>query len=234
MQKNFVTILIPCLNEKETIGNIVKQSKQLLKHEKIPGEVLVVDNNSTDTSGRLAKKAGARVVVCKKQGYGNAVRFGILQSKGAYIFLLDADESYKPSLLLQFKAALEKNNYPDLIIGSRIKGTIAPHAMPFLHKRIGTPFLTKLINILFSLSLSDCNSGIRLFNKEAFKKLSLTANGMEFASEMIIQAKLAKLSIIEIPVDFYPNKRILGKTHLRTIPDGFRHLANIVIHSIKK
>jgi len=220
-----VSIVIPCLNEAGTLPIVIEKAFKSFKRLKISGEVVISDNGSTDESTKIAQKFGARVVHCAQKGYGNALRYGFKQAKGKYLIMGDADDSYDFSHIEGFMRELRKG--ADMVMGTRLKGNIHRGAMPWLHRYLGTPVLTFLINIFFQTKISDCNCGMRGLTKKAFEKLQLKATGMEFASEMVIKAGIKKLKIKEIPIHFYKDKRG-RRPHLKTWSDGWRHLKFIM------
>lgn len=216
-----LSIVLPCLNEEKTIGKCIEKIKEVIKEKNIQAEIVVADNNSSDNSKLIAEKLGAKVITVPERGYGNALRKGIAVAKGKYIIFFDSDLSYDPEDMLKILEKLREGY--DLVIGSRIKGKIAKDAMPFLHRYIGTPVMTFLANLLFNTHISDINSGMRGLTQEAFRKLDLHSEGMEFASEIIAKARWAGINITEVPINFYPDERG-RKPHLRTVRDGWRHL----------
>ena len=222
-----VSIVIPCLNEENSIGIVVEKSKRAIEMMGVSGEVIVADNGSTDRSVEIALSKGARVVHVAQKGYGNALRGGIEAARGRIIVIGDADDSYDfleaPKLVAKIKEGY------DLVVGSRFKGRILPGAMPWTSK-IGNPIMTFTLNLLFRVNTSDSQSGMRAFTKEAYRKMQLQATGMEFASEMLIKAGKAKLKIAEVPITLHPDKR--GRPpHLRPIRDGWRHLKLMLTYS---
>jgi glycosyltransferase involved in cell wall biosynthesis len=222
-----VSIVIPCLNEENSIGIVVEKAKRAIEMMGVSGEVIVADNGSTDRSVEIALSKGARVVHVAQKGYGNALRGGIEAARGRIIVIGDADDSYDfleaPKLVAKIKEGY------DLVVGSRFKGRILPGAMPWTSK-IGNPIMTFTLNLLFRVNTSDSQSGMRAFTKEAYRKMQLQATGMEFASEMLIKAGKAKLKIAEVPITLHPDKR--GRPpHLRPIRDGWRHLKLMLTYS---
>ena len=222
-----VSIVIPCLNEENSIGIVVEKAKRAIAMMGVSGEVIVADNGSTDRSVEIALSKGARVVHVPQKGYGNALRGGIEAARGRIIVIGDADDSYDfleaPKLVAKIKEGY------DLVVGSRFKGRILPGAMPWTSK-IGNPIMTFTLNLLFKVNTSDSQSGMRAFTKEAYRKMQLQATGMEFASEMLIKAGKAKLRIAEVPITLHPDKR--GRPpHLRPIRDGWRHLKLMLTYS---
>ncbi len=216
-----LSIVLPCLNEERTIGQCVKKTREVLEKNNIQGEIIVADNNSTDNSPILAEQAGARVIHIKEPGYGNALRGGIKQAKGKYIIFYDSDMSYDPEDIPRLLDKL-REGYP-IVLGSRRKGTMEKGSMPWHHRYIGTPIMTWLANILFRSNISDINSGMRGLSREAFEKLDLHSEGMEFASEMIAKSFWTKLEIAEVPIHFHCDQRG-RRPHLHSVRDGWRHL----------
>ncbi len=223
-----VSIVMPCLNESETVGNCVTTALQTLKQLGISGEVVVVDNGSDDGSAEVARRAGARVVSETRRGYGNALRRGVAEAKAPYIIMADADDSYDLSDLSRFIEGLRSNF--DLVMGSRMRGRIEPGAMPWLH-RIGNPLLSGILNLFFRSVVTDPHCGMRAFTKDAFQRMHLSSGGMEFASEMVIKAVLAGMRISDIPVTLRRDGRINHGPHLRSFRDGWRHLRYMLLLS---
>lgn len=222
-----LTILIPALNEEETIGICINKSKEFINENKIKAEILIANNNSTDNTGKIAKDMGVRVVNISEKGYGIALIEGTKEALGKYVIMGDADDSYNFLELNDFIKLLREDN--DIIIGNRFKGKIEKGAMPFLHRYIGTPFLSFLVRKKYNVKIGDVNCGLRAYNKEKLINLKCNCTGMEYASEMIINAAKENLKIIEIPINFYKDKRN-KKPHLRTVKDGLRHL-KIILNS---
>ncbi len=216
-----VSVVIPCLNEEKTVAICVRKALKSLHKLGQKGEVVVADNGSVDNSIKMAQEAGAKVINVPVKGYGSALIEGILAAKGTYIIMADADDSYNFEELSPFLQKL-KQGY-DFVIGNRFKGKIEKGAMPFLHRCFGTPFLTLIMNLFFKTGIGDVNCGMRAMTKEAFQRMKLKAVGMEFATEMVIKASLAKLKIAEVPCNLYKDKR-KRKPHLNTWQDGWRHL----------
>lgn len=215
-----ITILIPCLNEEETIGKVIDEVREYFKDKKYKYEILVSDNGSIDKSVKICKSKKVRVIETKEKGYGNALRNGINNAKGKFIIMGDADMSYDFRHLDLFIQKLE-DGY-DLVVGNRFMGGIEKGAMSLSHK-IGVKGLSIFANLLFKTNINDYHSGIRGFRKDKIIKINLECSGMEFASEMIIKAKLNNLKIVEVPTKLYKDLRN-RKSHLRTIRDGFRHV----------
>jgi glycosyltransferase involved in cell wall biosynthesis len=216
-----VTILLPCLNEAETIRTCVLKAISSLSHPGIKGDVLVADNGSIDGSQAIASSAGARVINVTKIGYGAALQAGIQESKSDYIVMGDADDSYALDDISEFLECLDSGF--DLVMGNRFKGGIKPGAMPFLHRYLGNPILSFIGRLIFKIQIRDFHCGLRAFRRESILTLNLKATGMEFASEMIVKASLNNLRITEVPTVLSPDGRS-RKPHLKTWRDGWRHL----------
>jgi glycosyltransferase involved in cell wall biosynthesis len=221
-----ISIVIPCLNEAETIGACVSKAVAAIESRGLEGEVIVADNGSIDGSREIALGLGARVVPVARAGYGAALAEGFRHARGEYLVMGDADDSYDFSKIDGFVDALEGG--ADLVMGTRLRGTIDAGAMPFLHRWLGTPVLTFLINRLFRTRISDCNCGMRALRRDVFDQLDLRATGMEFASEMVLKAALLGFRIVEIPIHFHKDGRS-RPPHLRTWRDGWRHLRFILL-----
>jgi glycosyltransferase involved in cell wall biosynthesis len=220
-----VSVVIPCLNEAESIAECVRAARDALDHSSYQGEVLVVDNGSTDGSGELAARAGARVVHQPRRGYGNAYLAGLAAAQGRYIVMLDADMTYDAAELPRFVKALEDGG--DMVLGDRMKG-IQPGAMPWLHRHVGNPMLTGLLNTLFGTQVKDAHCGMRAVRRDVLPQLDLRTTGMELASEMVIRAAKAGLDIRQFPIEYHPRQ---GESKLSTWSDGWRHLRFLLIHS---
>jgi glycosyltransferase involved in cell wall biosynthesis len=221
-----LSVVVPCLNEEKTIALCVNKAMKSFRELKIRGEVVVVDNGSSDRSAELAAAAGARVVPHDVRGYGAALRRGIAEARGKYVIMGDADDTYDYGDLSRFLALLEEG--AELVMGSRLRGHIHPGAMPWSHRWLGTPVLTFVLNRFFGARISDANCGMRGFRKEAIESLSLQADGMEFASEMVIRAAQRRLRIAETPIDYYPSPP--GRVpHLSSFRDGWRHLRFMLV-----
>lgn len=217
-----LTILIPCYNEEDSIEECVKTSLDVLRKNKIKGEVLVIDNNSTDKSNSLAKRAGARVVVEKNRGYGAALRRGNKEALGKYIVMADADMSYDFNYAPTFLEYL-KQDY-DMVIGNRFNKNMERNAMSFSHKYIGNPLLSFIGRKLFNIKVKDFHCGLRGYSKEKIIELNLESDGMELASEMVIKATQNNFKIKEIPINFKKDTRCNTTSKLHTFKDGYRHL----------
>jgi len=224
-----VSIVIPCLNEKSTILRVIKDIKlNIKKYFKINEyEIIVADNGSTDGTIKILKNVrGVRVINTMIKGYGSALHSGILNSNGKYVIYADADLSYPFSNIDKFVDTMSKN--PDLVLGTRIKGTISKGSMPFLHRYLGTPILTLLIRLFYGIKTTDCNSGMRMIKKSFYASLRMRNSGMEWASELLLKTSLKRGKYIEVPILFKKDKR--GKRpHLSTWSDGWRHLKAILL-----
>ena len=223
-----LTVLMPCLDEAKTVGACVAKARETCRAHAIAAEILVADNGSTDGSQRLAGESGARVIHVPARGYGSALRAGIDAARGRYVVIADADDSYDfgdiPAFLAQLRAGAQ------LVMGSRFRGKIHPGAMPLLHRFLGNPVLTWVLNLFFGAGISDAHCGMRGFSREAIRALSLRSSGMEFASEMIIRAAQEKLRVREVPTSLRPDGRG-RRAHLRTWRDGWRHLRFMLLFS---
>ncbi|WP_329806558.1 glycosyltransferase family 2 protein [Flavobacterium facile] len=225
-----VTVVMPCLNEAQTLETCIKKAQFYFTNNNIDGEIIIADNGSTDGSQDIAQKLGAKVVSIPQKGYGNALKGGINQAKGDFIIMGDADDSYDFSKLELFINKL--NEGADFVIGNRFKGGIEKNAMPFLHKYLGNPVLSFLGRLFFNSKIGDFHCGLRGFTKEAYQKLELTTSGMEFASELIVKAHLNNLTIAEVPTILHKDGRN-RKPHLNTWQDGWRHLRFLLLYSPK-
>jgi hypothetical protein len=216
-----LSVVIPCLNEERTVGQCVRKALAFFERRGIAGEVVVVDNGSTDQSGAVAAGAGARVVRHDVKGYGSTLKRGFQEARGTYVIMGDADDTYDFAGLDEFVRLLREGG--DLVMGSRLRGKIHSGAMPWAHRHLGTPVLTFVLNLFFKARISDANCGLRGFRREAILALGLKCRGMEFASEMVIRAAQGGLRIVETPVDY--SAAGPGRVpHLHTFHDGWRHL----------
>lgn len=223
-----ISVVIPCLNEARTIAVCVQKAKQALAGLDPNGEVLVADNGSTDGSVELARAAGARVIQVEKQGYGSALIAGFRESKGQFLIMGDADDSYNFLEITPFVEAW-RNGY-HFVMGNRFSGGIEKGAMPFLHQYLGNPVLSFTGRLFFGSPFGDFHCGMRGISKEAFSQLSLSTGGMEFASEMVVKASIARIPSTEVPVRLYKDGR--GRpSHLNTWSDGWRHLRFLLLFS---
>ena len=214
-----VSVIMPCLNEEETLGTCIQKAQNTLEELGIQGEVVVADNGSTDASVAIAEHLDARVVHQPLRGYGAAYLAGIAAAEGQYIVIGDSDDTYDFTDLERFITPLRDGC--DFVIGNRLKGEILPGAMPKLHRYLGNPVLTGILNVLFRSGVSDAHCGMRSFTREAYQQMELQTTGMEFASEMVINATKADLKIEEIPITYSPRK---GESKLNSFRDGWRHL----------
>ena len=216
-----LSVVMPCLNEEKTVGICVEKAVRTMRTLGIAGEVVIVDNGSTDRSVEVATAAGARVVYHPLKGYGNALRRGFAEARGQYIIMGDCDDSYDFTDLKRFVDQLRGG--ADLVMGNRLKGHIKPGAMPWLHKYVGNPILSGFLNLLFKTNVGDSHCGMRGFRKDAVAKMNLQMPGMELASEMVVKSSLAGLKMEEIPITLWPDGRD-RRPHLRSFRDGWRHL----------
>ncbi len=223
-----LTILMPCLNEAETVATCVRKALGFLERSGIEGEVLVADNGSSDGSIEIAREAGARVVQIADKGYGNALMGGIGAACGRFVIMADADDSYDFSQLDAFVEGLRAGN--TMVIGHRFRGGIRPGAMPLLHRYLGNPLLSFAGRLFFSSGIGDFHCGLRGVDREAALRLGLSAPGMEFASEMVVKATLAGWRIAEVPTVLSPDGRSRAP-HLRSWRDGWRHLRFLLMMS---
>jgi hypothetical protein len=223
-----LTVVIPCLNEAETVATCVSKAVTFIEQSGIDGEVVVADNGSSDGSRQLAADAGARVVPVNDKGYGNALIGGIRAARGEYVVMGDADDSYDFTKLMPFVEELRKG--ADLVMGNRFKGGIEPGAMPTLHKYLGNPALSFIGRLFFRSNIGDFHCGLRGFRRDSVLALNLQATGMEFASEMVVKATLARQKIAEVPTRLAKDGRS-RPPHLRTWRDGWRHLRFLLLFS---
>jgi glycosyltransferase involved in cell wall biosynthesis len=226
--QSVISVIMPCLNEAETLAVCIRKARRAIEAANVPGEVIVADNGSTDGSQQIAIREGARLVPVSVRGYGAALMGGIEAANGTYILMADADDSYNFSHLNRFLNALEKG--ADLVMGNRFAGTIEPNAMPLLHRYLGNPVLSMLGRLFFSVPVGDFHCGIRAFSRSAIQSLRLRTTGMEFASEMVVKASLMGLKIAEVPTTLSPDGRS-RPPHLRTWRDGWRHLRFLLLYS---
>jgi glycosyltransferase involved in cell wall biosynthesis len=223
-----LTILMPCLNEAETLAICIDKARRFLAGSGVAGEVLIADNGSTDGSQAIAAAHGARVVQVAERGYGSALISGIRAARGRYVIMGDSDDSYDFSALHPFIEKL-RDGVP-LVMGNRFRGGIMPGAMPPLHRYFGNPVLTGLGKLFFSSPVGDFHCGLRGFDRAAILALDLQSRGMEFASEMVVKATLGGLAIAEVPTVLHPDGRS-RPPHLRSWRDGWRHLRFLLLFS---
>jgi glycosyltransferase involved in cell wall biosynthesis len=223
-----LSILMPCLNEAETLATCIKKAQKALEDLNVNGEVVIADNGSTDGSPEIAASLGARVIHVAEKGYGSALLGGIKAARGKYIIMGDADDSYDFTNLGPFLEKLRAGY--DLVMGNRFKGGIAPNAMSPLHKYLGNPFLTGIGRLFFRSPCGDFHCGLRGFSKAAIQRLDLRTRGMEFASETVVKASLHGLRITEVPTTLSVDGRS-RPPHLRSWRDGWRHLRFLLLYS---
>lgn len=223
-----LSIIMPCLNEAETLETCVKKAFASLEQNDVQGEVIVADNGSTDGSQEIARSLGARVIDVPRRGYGAALQGGIAEARGTYALMADADDSYALDDITGFVHALRGG--ADLVMGNRFAGGIEKGAMPFLHRWLGNPVLSKMGQLFFDIPVGDFHCGMRAFRRDKILGLGLRTDGMEFASEMVVRASLAKLRIEEVPTVLRPDGRSRAP-HLRTWRDGWRHLKFLLAFS---
>ena len=223
-----LSIVMPCLDEAETVAACVEQARRFLETHGVSGEVLVADNGSTDGSQALAERAGARIVPVTEKGYGAALMGGIAAARGRFIAMGDADGSYDFLGLRPFVERLRAGD--DLVMGNRFLGGIAEGAMPPLHRYLGNPVLTGLGRLFFRAPVKDFHCGLRAFRRDAILALDLRTTGMEFASEMVVRSVLAGLRVSEVPTTLKPDGRSRAP-HLRSWRDGWRHLRFLLLYS---
>jgi glycosyltransferase involved in cell wall biosynthesis len=223
-----LTILMPCLNEAETLATCISKAMASLENLAIAGEVLIADNGSTDGSQQIANSLGARVVQVERKGYGNALMRGIATARGKYIIMGDSDDSYDFTSLGPFVEKLRAGY--DLVMGNRFLGGIQPGAMPPLHRYLGNPVLTAIGRLFFKSPSGDFHCGLRGFRREAMLALDLRTTGMEFASEMVVKSTLHNLRITEVPTTLQPDGRS-RPPHLRSWSDGWKHLRFLLLYS---
>jgi glycosyltransferase involved in cell wall biosynthesis len=220
-----VSIVIPCLNEAPSIERCVALARKAVESQEWQGEVIVSDNGSDDGSAELARRAGARVVHEPRRGYGSAYLAGFTAASGDYIVMADADLTYDFGDIPRFVDELDKG--ADLVMGNRMKG-IQPGAMPWLHRYVGNPVLSRTLNLFFRTGVHDAHCGMRAVRRAVLPRLDLRTTGMEFASEMVVRAGKEQLSIAEIPIHYHPRQ---GESKLSSFRDGWRHLRFLLVHS---
>ena len=223
-----LTVVMPCLNEAETLATCIRKAKIFFEKSGVIGEIVVADNGSTDGSQEIALAEGARVVPVPRRGYGAAIIGGVEEARGKYVVMGDADDSYDFTALQPFLDKLRDG--ADIVMGNRFKGGIAPGAMPFLHRYLGNPVLSWLGRLFFDIPTGDFHCGLRGFSRDRIRALNLRTTGMEFASEMVVRASLAKYRIDEVPTTLKPDGRS-RPPHLRTWRDGWRHLSFLLMYS---
>src|SRR5713226_429145 len=223
-----VSVVIPCLNEANSVGICVSKAMEAFRAAGLRGEVVVADNGSTDGSIEIAEKLGARVVRVDQRGYGSALRAGIAAARGAFIVMGDADDSYDFSEVPRFVEKWRQGN--DVVMRNRFRGEIKPGAMPWHHKYVGNPALSSLLNLFFHTGIGDSHCGMRGFTRAVYERMDLRSTGMEFASEFVIKAAQLGAKMAEIPITLWPDKR--GRPpHLRSFRDGWRHLRFMLLYA---
>jgi glycosyltransferase involved in cell wall biosynthesis len=223
-----LTVLMPCLNEAETLATCITKAQNFMRTKGVSGEVLIADNGSTDGSQEIAEELGARVIQVEKRGYGNALIAGIDAARGTFVIMGDADDSYDFTRLEEFLGQLRAGN--DLVMGNRFQGGISAGAMPWLHKYLGNPVLSWLGRKFYKVEIRDFHCGLRGMRREAIQSLDLRCGGMEFASEMVVKSQMHNLRICEVPTTLSPDGRSRAP-HLRTWRDGWRHLRFLFLYS---
>lgn len=223
-----LSIVLPCLNEAETLEVCLRKARKSLDDLGVVGEIVVADNGSTDGSQEIARNCGARVVDVPRRGYGAALTAGIAAAEGTYVLMADADDSYALDDIGGFLEALRAGN--ELVMGNRFKGGIEKGAMPFLHKYLGNPLLSRVGKLFFRIPVGDFHCGMRAFRRDRIMALGLRTSGMEFASEMVVRAALAHVKMAEVPTTLRPDGRTRAP-HLRTWRDGWRHLRFLLAFS---
>ncbi|HTD24386.1 MAG TPA: glycosyltransferase family 2 protein [Terriglobales bacterium] len=223
-----VSVVMPCLNEAETLAICIKKAADALRQANIAGEIIVADNGSSDGSQEIAKQAGARVIHVEAKGYGNALRRGIAAARGRFIVMADSDDSYDFGHTPMFVEKLRTG--PDLVMGNRFRGGIKRNAMPLSHRYLGNPAITAIGRLFFHSPCGDFYCGMRGFRKSAYEQMGLRTTGMEFACEMVVKATLLKMKIAEVPTTLSPDGRN-RPPHLRTWHDGWRTLRFLLLYS---
>jgi hypothetical protein len=223
-----VSVVIPCLNEANSIGICVGKAIEAFRAPGLRGEVVVADNGSTDGSVEIAEKLGARVVAVRQRGYGAALQTGIAAAHGAFIIMGDADDSYDFSEVPRFVEKWRQGF--EVVMGNRFRGEIKRGAMPWHHKYIGNPALSSVLNLFFHTGIGDSHCGMRGFTRAIYDRMDLRSTGMEFASEFVIKAAQLRANVTEIPITLWPDKR--GRPpHLRSFRDGWRHLRFMLLYA---
>jgi hypothetical protein len=223
-----LSVVMPCLNEAETLETCIRKAQSAIEEHGLHGEVVIADNGSTDGSQRIARRLGARVVSIDRKGYGSALMGGIAAARGRYVIMGDADDSYDFTAIMPFVEKLRDGH--QLVMGNRFKGGIKPGAMKPLHRYLGNPVLTGIGRLFFRSPCGDFHCGLRGFQKDAIADLDLRTTGMEFASEMVVKATLQKLRVTEVATTLSPDGRS-RPPHLRSWRDGWRHLRFLLMYS---
>ncbi len=222
-----ISVVIPCLNEVQSVAKCVEKALKGIEKSGLTGEVVVSDNGSTDGSAEAARAAGARVVSEPRRGYGSAYLQGFSQARGKYFVMGDADETYDFEDISRFISPLHEGK-ADMVMGTRLGGEILPGAMPWSHRWIGNPILSGMLKLLFRTSISDSHCGMRSFTRDAYETMRLQTTGMEFASEIVVNALRAELRIDEIPITYYPRE---GDSKLEGVRDAWRHVRFMLLFS---
>ncbi len=223
-----VSAVMPCLDEAESLGTCIRKAQAAFERHGIQGEVVVADNGSTDASSEIAHRLGARVIHERRRGYGAALKAGIEAACGEVVVMADADDSYDWSELGSFVAKIDSGY--DLVVGNRFRGGISSGAMPFLHRYLGNPVLSAVARLVTGVRVGDFHCGMRAFTKAAYRRMALATDGMEFATEMVMNAARSGLRIGEIPTSLRPDART-RPPHLRSFRDGWRHLRFILTYA---
>ncbi len=226
MNQPIVSVIIPCMNEEKTIGRCIEKARSALEREGLEGEIIVSDS-SIDNSRIIAGRMGAKVVIPLNRGYGSAYMEGIRYARGKYIMFTDADDTYDLCQMPELLRPLIEGKV-DFVMGTRMKGDIKKGSMPWLHRYVGNPLLTGILNMLFHLHLSDAHCGIRAISRDSYLKLDMKSEGMEYASEMIIEAARKKLRMTEVPVTYSPR---ITPSKLHSWGDGWRHLRFMMLYN---
>jgi glycosyltransferase involved in cell wall biosynthesis len=232
-EKTEVSVILPCLNEAETVATCITKIFTVFRENDIEGEIIIGDNGSTDGSQKIASDLGARVIAVSERGYGAALQGGFSAATGKYLFMGDADDSYDFLELPKFIKPLRDG--AEFVIGCRLPsggGRVLPGAMPFLHRWLGTPVLTLISKLFFSTRIHDINCGMRGLKRDAYERMKIRSTGMEFASEMVMKSALFELDTVEVPITLHPDGRS-REPHLRTWRDGWRHLRFMLLYSPK-
>lgn len=226
-QEIVVSVVMPCLNEAMGVGKCVEKAMKAIAAMGVAGEVVVVDNGSTDDSAKIAAAAGARVIHEPRRGYGSAYLRGFAEARGKYMVMGDSDDTYDFSTIADFIKPLRDDGF-DMVMGTRLKGKILPGAMPWSHRWIGNPILSGMLKLLYHTRISDSHCGMRSFTREAYERMRLQTTGMEFASEIVVNSLRAKLKIHELPITYYPR---IGESKLSGLRDAWRHVRFMLLFS---
>ena len=229
-----ISVVLPCLNESETLAKCIKKAKKQIKNLNIKGEIIISDNGSNDGSIQIAKKLGAIVINVKKKGYGNVLRAGIKKAKGKFVLIADSDDSYNLNDLPKFYKKIKKGY--DIVQGCRLPkggGKIISGAMPITHRYIGNPLFSFLTKILYQIPFNDVYCGMKILRKDFFNNISFFSTGMVFCLEILIKSKINNAKMGELPITLFKDGRKIAKSHLKTISDGLKTLKFIMICSPK-